>query len=161
MDSPAKTDPWYRHHYSWFFPWNLDWRSTEILTHEAYGPGMAVVWGEYKGNRRPFFDTWNERQSAAKRVSKDYPYAYILKNREVQKRTATVHVERREWRARWWPIIPIRKVSTCIDVKFDKEVGEETGSWKGGCTGCGYEMKWGETPERCLSRMEHEREFRR
>jgi hypothetical protein len=93
--------------------------------------------------------------------SRDYPYRYVLKDGTVQERIATVHVHRMEWRARWWPIIWKRKVSTSIGVNFNEEVGEGSGSWKGGCTGCGYEMLPGETPEQTLRRMEIERKFTR
>ena len=46
-----------------------------------------------------------------------------------------------------------------IGVSFDGEVGEETGSWKGGCVGCGYEMLPGEVPLDTLRRMERDRKF--
>lgn len=88
------------------------------------------------------------------------PYLYILKNSTLQRRTATVTVERRAWRPRclrWTSLI--EKVNTCIDVTFDDEVGERTGSWKGGTIGCGYELRPGETAEKCLRRMESERKF--
>lgn len=161
MDSPDKTDPWYRHVYSWHFPWSLHWHSTEICEHQPNDSELKSVWSETTKNRKRFLDSYEERKRVEASVSRDYKYAYILKNRSIQSRTATVHVSRMTHRARWWPIIPIQKTRTYIDVSFDQEVGEETGSWKGGCIGCSYEMKWGESPERCLSRMEHEREFRR
>jgi len=44
-------------------------------------------------------------------------------------------------------------------VKFSDEVGERTGSWKGGVIGTGSEMRPGESPEQCLRRMERERKF--
>lgn len=89
-----------------------------------------------------------------------YPYSYTLRSGEVQERTATVYVERREWRWRsmmWNPLIAKRRQS--ISVEFNDEVGERTGSWKGGCVGCGYTMKPGETPLDTLRRMEKERDF--
>lgn len=46
-----------------------------------------------------------------------------------------------------------------IDVDFDGEVGERTGSWKGGTVGCSYESRPGETPVQTLRRMERERRF--
>lgn len=161
MDSPAKDDPWYRHTYCWHFPWTWDWWSTEICEHARNDRSLKVVWSENSKTRKPFLEGWDERKAIERSVSKDYPYSYILKNRKIQNRTATVHVSRMTHRARWWPFIPLQKTRTYIDVSFSQEVGEETGFWKGGCTGCSYEMKWEETPERCLSRMEHEREFRR
>jgi hypothetical protein len=51
------------------------------------------------------------------------------------------------------------KISTDIDVNFDKEVGKKKGSWKGGVTGCGYKMRKSESPLECLRRMEKERKF--
>jgi hypothetical protein len=83
-----------------------------------------------------------------------------LKSGEVQHRTATVFIERMEWRPRimrWQSLI--RKVRTSIDVRFSDEVGERSGEWKGGCTGCGYELLPGENMEQCLRRMECERIF--
>ena len=89
-----------------------------------------------------------------------HPYTYTLRSGEVQKRTATILHER--WtRGRnilsriGWP----SQVEHVIDVHFDDEVGERTGSWKGGTIGCGYEMRPGETPLDTLRRMEAEREF--
>lgn len=151
-------DSWWRQGLHWSFPWDLKHHDTWIMEHGKLDEHLRAVWRE---GGRTYMDCHKEREMAIQRQSVDYPYSYILKNRNVQNRIAMVHVVRMEWRARWWPIIPRRKVSTSIEVRFDQEVGEETGSWKGGCTGCGYEMKWGETPERTLSRMEHEREFRR
>lgn len=90
----------------------------------------------------------------------EYPYTYTLKNGEVQHRTAEVKVSRSEWRWRclkWLPLFA--KKRTYIDVQFSDEVGERTGSWKGGTIGCSYEMRPGETSEDTLRRMEREREF--
>lgn len=89
-----------------------------------------------------------------------YPYIYHLKNGEDQHRTATVKVERRAWRPlclRWTSLF--EKVRTCIDVGFNEEVGERSGSWKGGCVGCGYDLISGESAEQCLRRMERDRKF--
>lgn len=89
-----------------------------------------------------------------------YPYRYVLRSGEVQDRSATVKVEEREWRQHWlkWTRL-FANVQRTISVDFSDEVGERSGSWKGGCTGCGYELKPGETPEQCLRRMEAERKF--
>lgn len=89
-----------------------------------------------------------------------HDFTYTLKSGEVQHRKATVSRDRMEWRWRWlmwlpWP----RKIRTCIWVDFDGEVGERTGSWKGGATGCGYDMEPEETPLQTLRRMERERKF--
>lgn len=88
------------------------------------------------------------------------PYTYVLKSGEVQNRIATV-TEGRWYRRRrfikWtsW----MQWIDHCIEVEFSDEVGERSGSWKGGCTGCGYAINPGETAEQCLRRMEKERKF--
>ena len=88
------------------------------------------------------------------------PYRYVLRSGEVQERTATISITEGEWRWRalqWlpWP----RKIRRSIDVKFDNEVGERSGSWKGGVLGCSYHLLPGEMAEECLRRMERERKF--
>jgi len=96
------------------------------------------------------------------RYREAFPFRYTLKSGEVQERTAEVTVERMTWARRlpwrfgvFWP----KRVRTSIDVKFSDEVGERTGSWKGGVIGTGSEMRPGESPEQCLRRMERERKF--
>lgn len=89
-----------------------------------------------------------------------YHYRYVLRSGVVQDVTATVRVEERERRWRWftwlaWP----RGVQRSIAVDFSGEVGERTGSWKGGTIGCGYTLLPNETPLGCLRRMERERKF--
>lgn len=88
-------------------------------------------------------------------------YSYTLKSGEIQKRKAKFYVEEREWRWRLFHPFAIgpKIVSKSISIEFDDEVGERTGSWKGGTIGCGYEMKPGETPLQSLRRMEAERKF--
>lgn len=160
-----RSDPWWRHAHSWYFPWTYDWHSTEILEHKANLPGLAdVVWSERRKDRQYQKDPFTGmklREIAEQANSETYPYTYRLNNGKTQKRTATVYVDRMTWRMRWWPLLPFKKVQTCISVRFSDEVGEGAGSWKGGCTGCGYEMRFGETPRETLERMEIERRFDR
>ena len=60
---------------------------------------------------------------------------------------------------KWFPFI--KRYWTSIDVRFDNEIGEGVDTWKGGCTGCSYNLLEDETPEQCLRRMEIERKFER
>lgn len=97
----------------------------------------------------------------ADKFEQKHPYTYKLRNGTVQNRTATIGVEERECRWRWLKWLPFpRIIRRSIDVTFDDEVGEGTGSWKGGTVGCGYTMLRGETPADTLRRMECERVFR-
>ena len=94
------------------------------------------------------------------RLVQHFPYSYTLKSGVVQERIATVFTDRRQWRQRWLKWCPLfAKKRQTIEVEFNDEVGERSGSWKGGCIGCGYDMKRGETAEQTLRRMERERIF--
>ena len=107
-----------------------------------------------------FVGSWEHEKTPDSRKVEVFPYSYTLRSGEVQERSAAVYVERREWRPkclRWLPLI--RKIKTSIDVEFSDEVGERTGSWKGGTIGCGWELRRNETPEQALRRMEKERVF--
>ena len=88
---------------------------------------------------------------------KEFSYQYQLSSGEIQNRTAKCFIEKRRWHRKWLPFLKMEVKQ--ISVEFNDEVGEETGSWKGGCIGCSYEMKKGETMEQCLRRMEAERKF--
>jgi len=72
----------------------------------------------------------------------------------------TYWVEEREWRPKWLGWLGLFKhVQRNIEVQFSKEVGSEKGSWKGGVTACGYELKPNELPYECIRRMERERKL--
>lgn len=125
---------------------------------------LWIKWGKDTGNRKDKRKTkaiympwhWDHKKHEILTQPETHPYKYTLKNGTVQERTATIYVETRLW-TRYW--LPWRLFRKSIDVQFDKEVGERSGSWKGGCYGCGYDMKSGETPLQTLRRMEIERKF--
>ena len=135
---------WGRHTKIIRFPW--DW---EHIKHEVQRPDGSWV---------PYIASYEDGNDG--RWQEEYPYTYQLRSGEIQHRTATVYVNRREWRWRWitwcpWPAIKRQS----IEFTFDDEVGERTGSWKGGCIASGYDMNPGETAVACLRRMEKERTF--
>jgi hypothetical protein len=152
-------DPWWINGWRWDFPWAHQWIYTKVLNHAG-----EVVWQEHRRDRRtrnksdPFAST-RDRMAIEQENSIDYPYRYVLKNGTVQDRTASVHIEEMARGYKWWPF-PVH-VRRSIDVRFSGEVGEGTGSWKGGCTGCSYDLRDGESPEDALRRMERERKFDR
>jgi hypothetical protein len=99
---------------------------------------------------------WNHKEHKILSEPETHDYVYTLKSGEVQHRKATINAESRTW-ARFW--LPFTRTRKTIDITFSDEVGERSGSWKGGCVGCSYEMKDQETPLQTLRRMEIEREF--
>jgi len=130
------------------FPWDWKHHRTSVFTED----GLMVKRsdGEYKP---PYSD---------KRKVYVESYQYLLNSGVIQVRIATFYVDEMEWRRKflkWTPMF--NKVKRSIWVDFDDEVGEGTGSWKGGTMGCGYNLNPGETPTECLRRMEKNRKFKR
>ncbi len=140
-------------HFHWGYKCRIkDWPwAYKFLKNEVLRPDSSWV---------PYVGSWEREKQPDGRKVETFGYAYILKGGEVQHRMAEVYVERYTWRQRWlyWTSWK-EKAVTSINVTFDGEVGERTGSWKGGTIGCSYEMKSRETPKRCLRRMEQERKF--
>lgn len=142
---------------SYDMPWAWEWVRTSKLCKDVKHHKYKESWvHEYKGNPMEFYaDYWKDVLWTEK-----YPYEYKLNSGKIQERTATVQVSEREWRWKGFKKLGFpKRVRKCIDIKFDKEVGERTGSWKGGVTGCGYDMKKGETPLQTFQRMSVERKF--
>ena len=130
--------------------WGLPWFSSVHQRHEVRRADGKWV---------PYVGCWEDKEPDG-REEFYFPYQYKLKRGEVQNRTATVYVDRMAWRPKgftWTGLF--ENVRQSISVAFDDEVGERTGSWKGGTVGCGYEMLPSETPEQTLRRMERERVF--
>lgn len=136
---------WGESYYSWDIPFtSMIYQSNELLHLDSQNV-VACLDGD-----------WDERQAAVAKQTKTFPYRYSLKSGEVQQVTASVYLSRRTWRRKWtW----IKHVSNSIDIRFSSGVGERSGSWKGGCTGCSFSILPGETVEQCLRRMEATRFF--
>lgn len=137
---------------------NLPWQWTHFSSHQlmvdgSWCPTKQLEWkGDISKYRRI-----EDHDGVWKSM---LPYRYKLRSGEIQERTATIATGRSEYRWRWLKWLPLpRKLYQSIDVRFSDEVGERTGSWKGGCIGCGYNARPNETPEETLRRMERDRKF--
>lgn len=115
---------------------------------------VTLVW-EYEGED----GQWHSKRGTPAKTEQ-HTYTYVLRSGEKQIRCATIHRERwvlgrKVLHKLGWP----KQKRMYIEVSFSGEVGERSGSWKGGCIGCGYRMLDGETPLDALRRMERERDF--
>lgn len=129
----------------------LPWRKWEHVSHDVMRPDGSWV---------PFVGSWEHDKTPDGRHTETHPYFYLLQSGERQERTATIHAERRIWRLSVLRRTQrFQRISTSINVTFSDEVGERTGSWKGGTIGCSYELRPNETPRECLRRMQSERRF--
>ena len=132
-------------------PWALTWIRTSALRKDGNWEH------DIKGSSKNFWDDniWGDIL-----FKETYPYKYIKKDGTEQNTLATIKVEEREWRWKWFKWLKItQKIRREIDIQFSNEIGERVGSYKGGVLGTGYEMKKNETPYETLKRMENERRF--
>jgi hypothetical protein len=127
-----------------------------------FGDGLHLHWGKAHGKRDDPWTViampwqWRHREHKILSQPETFAYSYLLRSGEMQARTATIQEETRYWTRPW---LPYKRLSRSINVEFDAEVGERSGSWKGGVLGCSYEMRPGETRRGTLRRMERERKF--
>jgi len=119
------------------FSWVFDWHKIQLPD----------------GNLAKY--TYEDRSKAR---TESHPYKYKLNSGVTQETMATCFIEERQWHRKWLPFIKMNK--RVIDITFNDEVGERSGSWKGGTTGCSYDVKGKETMLECLRRMESERKFK-
>ena len=132
-------------------PWALTWYRTSTLLidnswfHET--KKNRLNWGSKEYGSYDWLEENKYRET--------YPYTYTLNSGEKQEVKATITVTKIEWRRKWLYFTNLLSSRVQgIEIEFNKEVGERTGSWKGGVLGCSYSMKPGETPLECLRRIE-------
>lgn len=111
------------------------------------------------GSWVPYVGIWERGKQQDGRHVETHSYRYMLQSGEVQERTATIYVERERRKLKLLRLLPFARTTHYIEVQFSDEVGERSGSWKGGTIGCAYEMRPDETPRECLKRMERDRKF--
>lgn len=127
-----------------------------------FGDGLHLHWGQSQGTRNDPITIigmpwrWRHRKHEILSDPVEYAYSYTLRSGQVQYRKATIQVEARQWTRPW---LPYKRTDKYIDVRFDGEVGERSGSWKGGCIGCSWTMLPHEDAYSALLRMERERKF--
>lgn len=132
-------------------PWAMEWyRTSYLLADQTWYHEIT----RGRKNHIGVFDRMRDREQLPL-WKETHDYTYCLKNGKKQFRKATIKVEEREWRRRWLMWLPLfRQVRRSIDIAFDDEVGERSGSWKGGVLGTGCELLPTETPWECLQRFE-------
>lgn len=149
------------------FPWPKTYPDYMQCSGPTFGftffdDALHLHWGQGKGTRDDPIKLvkmpwqWRHREHKILSEKQTHSYEYHLRSGEIQRRQATIQVESRLWTRPWYPW---RLHKRMIDINFSDEVGERSGSWKGGCTGCSYDMLPHESPLTTLRRMERERKF--
>ncbi len=129
--------------WSYFLPWT---EKRHVRT-SLYDPDGSHFYDEIKGKWDEFYQKKQECPSS-KFEFKDYDGEII---------EATCIIEEREWHHgegwfKWMHLFIKPVVRRSLDIKFNKEVGREKGSWKGGTIGHGIDMMPGESPENSFRR---------
>jgi len=135
-----------------YMPWELEWYRTSTLMKDNTWETET-----YKDEIRK--DFWREEWKD-KIFLEQYYFTYRPKHGRVQNTIANVSVNEREWRPRWFKWTKLfAKVVKKIEVEFEHSIGESNLTYKGGVTGCDFEMLPGESPKDCLKRMELTKKF--
>lgn len=146
---------------SWskFIPWQ-QWR---FVRFSLYRPDGEHFWTQYEGiKKNGFADQWAAQEACPKIV-------FLLDDFDGERITATCHIEERQWKFgegwfKWLSLFRRSMVRRSLDIKFDKEVGPEKGSWKGGTVGTSTDIAAGESCEQGFRRFceqEHRAKGRR
>jgi len=137
---------------SFELPWYWEWIRTSCLVKDG-------SWTSETRKKRNM-EFWDDNKWKDIIFSETYPYKYTSKYGDEQFCLATIRVEEREWRWKWFTWLKFnRLIRKDIEIQFSDDIGERKGSWKGGTTGCSYTMRKRETPYETLKRMEIERKF--
>lgn len=141
----STTKDWCRH---------LPWKQWDCVRNSVYDPDGNLFATEQKGDFRAWWDA-KEKCPASYFGFEDYDGDMIV---------ATCRIEEMEWHRgegwfKWLKWLFPRKIRRSLDLQFSAEVGPEKGSWKGGTTRHGIEMKRWETSFDAFVRycgMEHD-----
>ena len=122
-----------------YMPWALEFykRSVLLKGNKWWGHTQKEIrkikkQGKCVWNDPKFNIEYNDERIYTERVT----FTYTTVGGEVQRTTATCHVEVREWRPRWFMWTKLFcHVRRDLEIEFDDEMGNERGSWKGGVMG--------------------------
>lgn len=135
----------------YFLPW-CNWR---FIRQSWYGPdGQEIETLWETSDREVKRAQWEWRHEFEKTLVKT---RFEIEDYDGQRIDVSTHIEEREWRFgtglfAWLSLFRPRKIVRSLDIMFDKEVGPEKGSWKGGLIGTSIEMLSGELHEAAFKR---------
>lgn len=133
----------------------LPWKQLRHVRHSYYGLSGEHFWTEPSGRQVPRHEKWQEME----RMREQCPRAvFDVEDCDGTKVRATTYIEEREWRHgegwfRWLSVFRRPVISRSLKVDFDKEVGYEKGSWKGGFMGGSIDLEPGELHAEAMGRF--------
>lgn len=127
----------------------IPWMSKRFSRHSIYGLKGEELWTQ-QGDAKDFNAYWWAKEAAPKA-------RFEIEDGDGTRVKVTTLIEEREWRHgirafKWLSLFVAPKVVRSLDIDFDKEVGPEKGSWKGGLMGTSIDMLPGELHEQAFKR---------
>jgi hypothetical protein len=128
--------------WSCFVPWQ-NWRFTACRYYNLDG----TLFKEFKYSRNTLHD-WDAERNFVERVPKA---VFTVLDTDLEKINVATYIEEREWKlgerwCSWLSWFAPAKTVRSLNIQFDKEVGPDKGSWKGGLMSTSEVMEVGQTP---------------
>ena len=141
------------HTFVWFFPWT----QTRHIRHDLYYPDGTFF--ANVENEKTLNSDWFKRSEELTRAVPKIRFQFCDFDGEVIE--AECYISEREWHHgigwfKWLSLFRKPIISRCLEISFNKEVGYEKGSWKGGAVGHSIELRPNELPYYAFYRYGHE-----
>ena len=134
-----------------FLPW-LNWRFVRQSWYGPTGDHIETLWET--SSKEVKSAQWDWRREFEQTIVKT---RFEIEDFDGQQIGVATNIEEREWRFgtgafAWLSLFRRSKIVRSLDITFDKEVGTQKGSWKGGLIGTSIEMLPGELHEAAFKR---------
>lgn len=133
----------------------IPWKQWRFIRHSWFGPTGQHIETLWETRDRTVRDAqWEWRREFEASLVKT---RFVIEDSDGARITAATHIEEREWRLgtglfAWLSLFRKPMVRRSLAIEFDKEVGPDKGSWKGGLIGTSIEMLPGELHEAAFRR---------
>ncbi len=134
---------------------DIPWQNWRFIRQSWYGPdGQEIETLWETSDREVKRAQWEWRREFEKSLEKT---RFEIEDFDGQRIGVSTNIEEREWRFgtglfSWLSLFRKHRIRRALAIEFDKEVGTQKGSWKGGLIGTSIEMLPGELHEAALRR---------
>jgi hypothetical protein len=137
--------PKYRSGWSFYLPWR-DSRTTKMIVYTSTGEEDFVM--ECSSGLKDLWLTIKPYPYTSFKL-KDFDGQTIIVKTKLLEHTRSVGDGKFKWLSWFFK----NNVSKYLELEFDKEVGKEKGSWKGGTLGCSVDATGCKTPEEAIKKF--------
>lgn len=129
----------------------LPWKQYRFIRESWYADDGSLMRTDYEKDRIPFKFKHDFKRKIPKSV-------FEIEDSDGEIIKADVYIHEREWKLgtgifKYLFCLKKPMIKRSIEIEFEKEVGPEKGSWKGGTLGMGFDMESGENAEDAFKRF--------